>query len=153
MDILIRKAAAADYDAVKRLMDEVQRLHEAWRPDIYRTGGDFFPRSYFEEKTAAGELYAAEWDGKVIGVMELSVRHIESPCHVTRNVLFIDSMAVAESQRGKGVGHRFFEEAKRLKAERKLDGIELQVNARNRVAYEMYRACGFTEKSINMELL
>ena len=153
MDILIRKATAVFYNAVKQLMDEVQRLHEEWRPDIYRTGGDFFPRSYFEEKTAAGDFYAAEWGGKVIGAMELSVRHIESPSHVTRNVLFIDSMAVAEKHRGKGIGHRFFEEAKRLKAERKLDGIELQVNAKNRAAYEMYRKYGFTEKSINMKLL
>lgn len=153
MGFLVRKAAAADYNEVKQLMDEVQRLHEEWRPDIYRTGGDFFPRSYFEEKAAAGDFYAAEWDGKVIGVMELSARHVESPCHVTRNVLFIDSMTVAESYRGKGIGHRFFEEAKRLKTERKLDGIELQVNAKNRAAYEMYRRCGFTEKSINMELL
>ena len=33
------------------------------------------------------------------------------------------------------------------------DGIELQVNARNRAAYEMYTKCGFREKSINMELV
>ena len=30
---------------------------------------------------------------------------------------------------------------------------ELQVNAKNVAAYEMYKKCGFTEKSINMELL
>ena len=32
------------------------------------------------------------------------------------------------------------------------DAIELQVNAKNRLAYEMYKNYGFTEKSINMEL-
>lgn len=31
------------------------------------------------------------------------------------------------------------------------DAIELQVNAKNRLAYEMYKNYGFTEKSINME--
>ena len=31
------------------------------------------------------------------------------------------------------------------------DTIELQVNAKNKRAYEMYRNYGFTEKSINME--
>ena len=40
-----------------------------------------------------------------------------------------------------------------IKAEKNLDGIELQVNARNSAAYEMYRKYGFTQKSINMELL
>ena len=31
------------------------------------------------------------------------------------------------------------------------DAIELQVNAKNRLAYERYKNYGFTEKSINME--
>lgn len=34
-----------------------------------------------------------------------------------------------------------------------MDAIELQVNAKNTAAYEMYRKYGFTEKSINLELL
>ena len=41
---------------------------------------------------------------------------------------------------------------KQLKQEKGYDTIELQVNAKNRLAYEMYRKYGFTEKSINMEL-
>ena len=52
----------------------------------------------------------------------------------------------------KGIGHQFFEKVKQLKAEKGCDTIELQVNARNKKAYEMYRNYGFTEKSINMEL-
>lgn len=40
-----------------------------------------------------------------------------------------------------------------MRIEKNMDGIELQVNARNVTAYEMYKKCGFTEKSINMELL
>ena len=40
-----------------------------------------------------------------------------------------------------------------MKTEKNMDGIELQVNARNVAAYEMYKKCGFTEKSINLELL
>ena len=42
---------------------------------------------------------------------------------------------------------------KELKKEKDYDAIELQVNARNKGAYNMYRNYGFTEKSINMELL
>ena len=43
--------------------------------------------------------------------------------------------------------------AKTLARQERCDGLELQVNARNQAAYAMYRHCGFTEKSINMELL
>lgn len=49
--------------------------------------------------------------------------------------------------------YHFFEKVKEIKAEKNLDGIELQVNAKNKAAYEMYRSYGFTEKSIHMELL
>lgn len=62
-------------------------------------------------------------------------------------------MAMDRGYRGQGIGHQFFEKAKLLKEELKLDGIELQVNAKNKAAYEMYKNYGFTEKSINMELL
>ena len=96
--------------------------------------------------------YVAEADGVVVGVLELMKRHVESPAQVMKDVLFISTMAVDEKYRGKGIGHLFFEKVKRLKQEKGYDTIELQVNAKNRLAYEMYRKYGFTEKSINMEL-
>ena len=45
------------------------------------------------------------------------------------------------------------DEFKQAIKEQAYDAIELQVNARNKGAYNMYRNYGFTEKSINMELL
>ena len=62
-------------------------------------------------------------------------------------------MAVDEKYRGKGIGHAFFDFLKNLKNERGYDGIELQVNAKNKTAYKIYSDYGFTNKSINMELL
>lgn len=95
----------------------------------------------------------AELDGKVVGVLGIIYRHIESPSHVTRDVIFVDTMAVEEAYRGRGVGHKFFEMLNCLKSQKHFDGIELQVNAKNTAAYEMYKKYGFTDKSINMELL
>lgn len=83
----------------------------------------------------------------------IQYRHIESSNQVTRNIIYIDSMAVDEQYRGKGIGHTFFELLKELKTQKGYDGIELQVNAKNKAAYKMYTDYGFTEKSINMELL
>ena len=39
----------------------------------------------------------------------LMYRHVETPVHVTKDIIFIDSMAVDESYRKKGVGHAFFD--------------------------------------------
>ena len=153
MNCVIRNANTNDFEAVARIMNQVQQMHVEWRPDIYKPNENLIPRDIFEKIVAGDTFYVAEADGLVVGILEVVFRHIETPSHVTRDIIFIDSMAVDEAYRGMGIGHLFFDKLKEIKAEKKLDGIELQVNAKNKAAYEMYLKCGFTEKSINMELL
>lgn len=62
-------------------------------------------------------------------------------------------MAVEEKYRGNGIGHDLLEFVKNIVREKNLDGLELQVNAKNVEAKKMYESYGFVEKSINMELL
>ncbi len=152
-DFIIRNAQIEDYPAVRRIFNQVQAMHVAWRPDIYKPNDDLLPPDAFRKLVEENNFYVAETNGTVVGILELVFRHIESPAHVTRNIVFIDSMAVDETYRGMGVGHLFFEKVKEIKEQNHLDGIELQVNAKNKAAYEMYAHYGFTEKSINMELL
>ena len=153
MNCVIRNANTNDFEAVARIMNQVQQMHVEWRPDVYKPNENLIPRDIFEKIVAGDTFYVAEADGLVVGILEVVYRHIETPSHVTRDIIFIDSMAVDEAYRGMGIGHLFFVKIKEIKAEKKLDGIELQVNAKNKAAYEMYLKCGFTEKSINMELL
>lgn len=98
-------------------------------------------------------FFVAEYEGRVAGILFIMYRHVESATQVTRDVIYVDSMAVDQPYRQKGIGHAFFDFLKELKAQKGLDGIELQVNARNEAAYKMYTNYGFTNKSINMELL
>ena len=133
-------------------MDQVQQLHVDWRPDVYKPASPLITEEMFGEILKSDSWYVAEADGVVAGVLELMSRHVESTSQVTKNILFISSMAVDEKYRGKGIGHRFFEKVKQIKDEKRYDTIELQVNAKNKMAYEMYKNYGFTEKSINMEL-
>lgn len=153
MYFTIRNVMLEDYESVMAIMNQVQQMHVEWRPDIYRHNDNLIPMEVFGKIVEGGSFYVAEAEGKVAGVMEIVFRHIENPSHVTRNIIFIDTMAVDEKYRGMGIGHMFFEKVKEIKEQRKFDGIELQVNARNKAAYEMYSKYGFTEKSINMELL
>lgn len=153
MDIHIRPAVSADHAAVAAIMAQVQQLHVDWRPDIYRPNDNLLPLEAFAAECTKGLIYVAECGGQVAGVMEIQFRHIETPAHVTRDVVFVDTMAVDEPFRRKGVGRAFFDYLKKLKQEKQLDGIELQVNAKNTAALQMYEKCGFTFKSINLELL
>ena len=153
MGFTIRNAESGDYSGVKRIMDQVQQMHVDWRPDIYRHNDEFVSEEDFEQMVNSGDLYVAVESERIVGVLEIAYRHVETPAHVTRDVVFIDTMAVDSDYRGRGVGRLFFAKVKELKDAAGADGIELQVNAKNRDAYRFYRKHGFTEKSINMELL
>ena len=152
-EFLIRAMGAQDYARVSEIMDQVQRLHVEWRPDVYRPNYPLITAAYFEECLNRGGWYVAEADGKVAGVMELMRRHVEDNVRVTRDVLYIATMAVDAPFRGRGIGHAFFKKAKQIRDEQGLSAVELQVNAKNTQAMEMYKACGFTVKSVNMELI
>lgn len=149
----IRLALETDYESVVKIMSQVQDMHVQWRPDIYEYNEKLFTEEIFKSIVNSGTFFVAEIKNSVVGVLEITFRHIESPAHVTRDVIFINTMAIDEGHRGKGIGHKMFEFLKDMKTEKNMDGIELQVNARNNAAYEMYKKYGFTEKSINMELL
>lgn len=151
--IAIRYAEPNDYSEVEMIMQQVQEMHINWRPDIYKRGDVVLPPEIFDEAVQNKELIVAENADKIIGLLLFMIRHIENNNQVTRDVLYIDSMAVAEGCRGQGVGHSLFEFAKQIRQQRNLDGIELAVNAKNLKAKAMYEKYGFTEKSINMELL
>ena len=152
MEVIVRLPRLQDYERVSQIMDQVQQLHVEWRPDVYKPASPLITMDMFEAILKDGNWYVAEADGVVVGILELMKRHVESPAQVTKDVLFISTMAIDEKYRGKGIGHLFFEKVKQLKQEKGYDTIELQVNAKNRLAYEMYRKYGLTEKSINMEL-
>lgn len=96
---------------------------------------------------------AQDYEAAVKILSQVQDMHVEGPAHTTRDFIFVDRMAVDEAYRGAGAGHKMFDFLKELKAEKNMDAIELQVNAKNTAAYEMYRKYGFTEKSINLELL
>ena len=149
----IRMAEAADYVAMEKIMLEVHALHVGWRPDIYKKTDIVYSSACFEKLVSENRIYVAERNGQVIGHMTFLRRHIESDKQVARNVLYIDDLAVLEDDRGQGIGTALLNAARDLVREERLDGLELQVNARNLPARKMDEKYGFTEKSINLELL
>ncbi len=148
----IRSARAEDYNTVETIMKEVQQLHVDWRPDIYKPADPVYSKEYFEKLVSENRLLVAELEGSVAGLLSYVYRHVESDKQVTRDVLFVDDLAVKEEYRCRGIGSQLLQFVKDKVRDEHLDGLELQVNAKNVAARKMYAHCGFTEKSINMEL-
>ena len=149
--VTIRLAAEQDYDAVERIMKQVQKMHVDWRPDIYIEANPVLPYDRYLAHLEQQEMLVADLDGEAVGLLICLVRHICGGPIREREVLFVDSMAVEERFRGQGIGSKLFDALLQMCRERGYDGLELQVNARNQAARAMYEKYGFTEKSVNME--
>lgn len=153
MEINIRNSRLDEYETIETIMKQVQRMHIDWRPDIYKYSETVLPFEVYEQAVKDETFFVAEYEGHVAGILSIMYRHTENPNQMTRNVIYIHSIAVDEKYRGKGIGHAFFDFLGKLKHQRGYDAIELQVNVKNEAAYKMYSDYGFTNKSINMELL
>ena len=109
IDIHIRTAKLEDYNAVESIMKQVHQLHVHWRPDVYRQQETILSLEEFEQAINEQAFFVAEREGRIVGILGLMYRHVETPVHVTKDIIFIDSMAVEEQYRGKGIGHAFFD--------------------------------------------
>lgn len=78
-------------------------------------------------------------------------RPIEYEKQVTREMVFVDDLTVKAEYRGRGIRTKLLNQIKEKINAEHLDGLELQVNARNTAARKMYEKFGFVEKSINLE--
>lgn len=118
MEIHIRNAKQNDYKAVEAIMKQVHQMHVDWRPDIYKHSETILPLEIYAQAVKDDVLFVAEYNGHLAGILILMYRHIESPNQMERNIIFIDSMAVDEKYRGKGIGHAFFAFLKDLKSKK-----------------------------------
>ena len=153
MDIRVRQAVSSDYKAAVKIIAQVHKMHVDWRPDIYKHNEEMLSVADFEEAIKTGNFYVAECDGIVAGILDVNFRRMEKPTHVTRDILHIHTIAVEENYRRKGIGRKLLDFVKEIKTEKGCDAIDLQVNSQNTAAYETYKKYGFTEKSVNMELI
>ena len=60
MNILVRNAKKTDYHAVRTIMNQVQEMHVAWRPDIYKSNENLISEEIFDLMISSGNLYVAD---------------------------------------------------------------------------------------------
>lgn len=149
--MFVRPAVKNDYEKVEALMRQVNDLHVAWRPDVYKDAPIILPEAEFLNSLGQGHILVAENASEIVGVAIFVERKVSGNIKVEKKTLFVDTMAVLEGHRGQGIGHALFDALETIAREKDCEGIELQVNARNQKAMEMYKGYGFQEKSINME--
>ncbi|MCI8626995.1 MAG: GNAT family N-acetyltransferase [Lachnospiraceae bacterium] len=158
IDIWLRLPKPGEAEAIERILQQVQKLHIQMRPDIYKPVSPMMTEerlaALIEEKTALVAVCRQETEQEetIVAYADWMLREYQSPTHVFRRILYLDTLAVEEQWRGQGIGTRMLDWIKEHAREKGMDGIELQVNGRNLDARRMYERQGFGEKSVNMEI-
>ncbi len=135
-DIVIRRATESDVEAVVTLLAALG-YHELERIAFSAT----FAKVLRHPEMRV--LLALDAGKQAVGLMTLSHR---PQLRLAGKVLSIDELAVLETARGRGIGQKLLQEARRVATELGAKRIELHTN-RHRESYrrQFYVKNGFTE--------
>lgn len=148
---MLEPATASDREAVNALAMQVHTLHVGWRPDIFFMPQELYPQERMEAEIQKKSLYVARQNGIVEGYALLERRDVEAPGLVKRSVLVVNELCVSEDLRGQGVGRSMMEEIHTLAKKLGCTDLQLSVQPENEAALALYRKCGFTVRSLNMQ--
>lgn len=165
MTITVRPARHDDYPAIAAIGAELQAVHAAGRPDVFRPGANPFPAEYFAAHLNADPptVYVAEGrengeNGEngacgVIGYLLLSVRL--SPAYdimPPRRIATVEQIGVREVARGQGTGRALMATAEVWARAREADVLRLHVWEFNTDARAFYTRVGMVTESRTMEM-
>ena len=153
--VTVRLAREEDLNRVNELRRQVNDLHVAGKPEIFRPG--FCPelRDYLQviREDPQKEIVVAEADGKVCGFAVLN--HIvrpENPFMFERDYLDVDEFGVDEKERRRGIAAAMIRFIRDYARKQGFCRLELNMWEFNRGALAFYEAAGFVTYRRYMEI-
>lgn len=155
MDMTVRYARPDELERVNELRREVNQLHAAGRPDIFRPGfcDELRDRVRQLSEGPDTDVIVAVSDGKICGFA--AVRYVdrpESPYMCARRYYHIEEFGVDHAFRRMGVGRALIGFCLAEAKNKNFPKLELDVWSFNRDALEFYEAVGFSTYRQYMEL-
>ena len=154
MDYFIRPAIIDDYTALDIIYSQVEHLHRAALPQIFRApDGPTLNRDYFEAILADEQAawLVAEKESELLGFVTVRVVQApERPILLPRVYAQVDNLAVRVQYRRLGIGQALLQRAERWAAERHLSEIELNVWEFNQAAVAFYEKLGYATQRRTM---
>lgn len=151
---MIRFAKEADLNRVNELRKQVNEVHVAGRPDIFKPGfgrelQDFIYEIWNAENK---DIIVAERDGVICGFAYVNyVERPETPYNLPRKFYDVDEFCVDEEFRRQGVGTELFEFMKEDAKAKGFSKIELNMWEFNEGALKFYESVGFSTYRRYME--
>jgi len=147
MNFKIREATLNDFDkGLLKVFIEGYRYHQNGRPDIFAKISDEDLKNdlikNFDKLTTIVILDAES----IVGYLSYKIKKRHT------GKLEVDQIVILEQYRGKGLGKKLMEEAKKIAIENGCDRIELNCWLFNENALNMYEHIGYNRQRIIYEM-
>ena len=154
-EVNVRFAREEDLDRVNELRRQVNDIHVAGKPEVFKPGFCDELRDYIHAIMAdpQKEILVAETEGKVCGFAVLN--HIvrpENPFMFVRDFLDVDEFAVDREYRRRGIAAEMIRRIREYAKEKGIRRVELNMWEFNRGALAFYETAGFTTYRRYMEI-
>ena len=154
-NLRIRKAGAADIEAVAKIYEKIHLAEEEGREVIGWERGVYPERVTAEAALERGDLFVEESDGNLVGTAVLNQTQVdiykkarwryEAP---PEQIMVMHTLVIDPDRKGQGLG-RFFEEFYENYARQQgCLYLRIDTNARNVNAREFYKKLGYREADI-----
>ena len=151
----IRFARQEDLDQVNQLRKQVNDLHVAGKPEIFKPGFCDELRNYIYVIFAdpRQKIVVADQDGTICGFAVLNhITRPENPFMFVRDYLDIDEFCVDQDHRRQGIAKAMIDFIRTYAKEQGFDRVELNMWEFNQGALAFYEAAGFTTYRRYMEM-
>lgn len=154
---MIRKAELKDYEGIRDLLFQVQDVHAAGRPDIFKRGSKKFSDVELREilKGKGLTFFVYEKDEEVQGYVCVELKETkESDSRFKRRELYIEDLCVDMFHRHEGIATKLLDYVTKLAKKKECDCLTLNVWELNEEARAFYEARGmFPLKTIMEKIL
>lgn len=152
--VSIRRATPEDAEAILFIYMQSAELHARLDPDRnhvperteilerYRSGAQH------PEDSTASVTFIAEEAGRVVGFLDARLTKPFDPMYRPSTYCFIADVAVAEGQRGRGVGRTLMQAAEQWAAESGAEFVLLEYHVSNERAAALYAELGYRAGSV-----
>jgi ribosomal protein S18 acetylase RimI-like enzyme len=153
--LTIRAARHEDVEACFALYREVQEMHAAHRPDLFKRPqlDDNFRRLVADAIDADHKGIMLAWhETRAVGMVIYEFTRLDPTgvYLIDRPILWLESVAVAAAYRGKGCGKAMMDLLRRIAAERGVEVLALEAWQFNGAARAWFERQGFSTHSHTM---
>ena len=149
---MLELARESDWERVRLLSVQLHDLHVTWRPDIYFHCDEPYPKVRFLEDIRNRTVYVAKIENAVVGYVILSVKGKEGPGCISQRALLLESICVDETVRGHGIGSEIVTDVRALAKVFGCTSLILGVHPENEAALAFYQKCGFSLRTLNLQM-